>query len=242
MINKVSKILKILLPSNVVNFLSFLYGVFIKQYSYSSDGEDIFIAKYFKYLKVTNGTYLDIGAFHPLWLSKTHLLHKMGWSGYAVDVSDEKLKWFRFLRGSRCKTIEAVISEKKNETLDIYNFNNNILFSELDTDSILLAKKHSKINKKTFTKKTIKNIHIRDLIESVGKINFLKLSVHISYEILYHIDFSKHGPDVLNFGISNRKILRKPFIFDQKMHDFLTSKNYIKYFMSMSCICYVKSR
>ena len=101
--------------------------MFIKQHSYAQDGEDIFIFKYFKYLKVVKGTYLDIGAFHPLWLSKTHLLHKMGWYGYAVDVSDEKLRWFRFLRGARCKTIKAIISEKKNKTLNLYSFNNNIL-------------------------------------------------------------------------------------------------------------------
>jgi hypothetical protein len=240
--NEIFKILKILLPSNVLNFLSFFYGMFIKQYSYTLDGEDIFIVKYFKYLKVSKGTYLDIGAFHPLWLSKTHLLHKMGWSGYAVDVSDEKLKWFRFLRGARCKTIEAIISEKKNKTLNLYSFNNNVLISELDTDSLSLAKVHSKRNKKTYKKKTIKNIYIRDLIESVGKVDFLKLSVNISPEILYHIDFSKYAPQVINFRINKRKIADKPFNLDKKLHNFLTSKNYVKYFMSMSTVCYVKSR
>jgi hypothetical protein len=166
----------------------------------------------------------------------------MGWSGYAVDISDEKLKWFRFLRGARCKTIEAIISEKKKKFIKIYSFSNKILISELDTDSLHLAKEHSKRIKKNYKTRVIKNIFFKDLMERIGKVNFLKLSVHISCGILYHLDFSKYAPDVIIFGISKRKIGRKIFRYDKKLDNFLTRKNYIKYFMSLGCICYVKAQ
>jgi hypothetical protein len=77
--NKISTILKILLPKNVLDIISFLYGLFIKENSYASDGEDLLIVKYFKHLKIVNGTYLDIGAYHPTWLSK-HIYY-IKWDG-----------------------------------------------------------------------------------------------------------------------------------------------------------------
>lgn len=239
---KIFTILKILLPRNVISSISFLYGLTFKQNSYASDGEDLFIAKYFKYHNIVDGIYLDIGAFHPTWLSKTHLLHKMGWSGYAVDISYEKLRWFRLLRGGRCKTIEAIVSEKKKKFTKVYTFSNNILISELDTDNLYLAKKHGERIKKNYKTRVVKNIFIKDLLESIGKVNFLNLSVPISCEILYHIDFSKYAPDVIIFGINKRKIGGKLFKYDKKLNNFLTSKNYTKYFMSLGCICYVKSK
>ena len=63
--------------------------------------------------------YLDIGAFHPRWASNTHLLHQNGFSGYCVDLDDEKLKWFRFARGDRVKTICGAVSNLNDDFIEV---------------------------------------------------------------------------------------------------------------------------
>ena len=59
------------------------------------------------YKKINKGKYLDIGAFHPRWVSNTYLLHKKGFTGYCVDLDEDRLKWFRFVRGKKVKTINS---------------------------------------------------------------------------------------------------------------------------------------
>jgi FkbM family methyltransferase len=61
------------------------YAVFIaagKSKTFSQFGEDLFLQEYFA---GRQGIYIDIGGNHPLKLSNTYLLYKMGWSGIVVE-------------------------------------------------------------------------------------------------------------------------------------------------------------
>ncbi len=49
---------------------------------YSQHGEDRFVLDYFK---GKPGTYVDIGANHPIKISNTYLLYRHGWSGLTVE-------------------------------------------------------------------------------------------------------------------------------------------------------------
>ena len=53
--------------------------------TYSQFGEDLFIDDFFQNQK--EGKYVDLGAFHPMRLSNTFLLHKKGWSGTNIDFN-----------------------------------------------------------------------------------------------------------------------------------------------------------
>jgi len=60
--------------------------------SFSSEGEDKILLE----LLPKKGTYLDIGAHHPFWISNTALLYLRGWSGVNVDILNKwKFKLFR---------------------------------------------------------------------------------------------------------------------------------------------------
>jgi len=65
--------------------------------NFSQTGEDLIINSIFK--SKENGTYVDIGAFHPQVISNTNLLHsKFNWSGINIDpnpFSIDKFKQFR---------------------------------------------------------------------------------------------------------------------------------------------------
>jgi len=58
---------------------------FIKKKSYSMDGEDLEIVKYFENLN--NGFYVDVGSYHPIEMNNTYLLYKKNWKGINIDTS-----------------------------------------------------------------------------------------------------------------------------------------------------------
>lgn len=61
------------------------YAVFAKaakRPSFSQYGEDLFLREHFGNRQ---GVYIDIGGNHPLSLSNTYLLYRMGWSGLVVE-------------------------------------------------------------------------------------------------------------------------------------------------------------
>ena len=67
---------------------------FIRKKSYSMNREDIFVSKFFKFKN--NGFYVDVGAYHPLELNNTYLLHKKGWNGINIDINPLSIDYFNF--------------------------------------------------------------------------------------------------------------------------------------------------
>jgi len=95
-------------PTSVVRSIKLVYGLIkpaVK--SYSQKGEDILVDCYFE--RSSDKYYLDIGCFHPIWVSNTYLFHKKGWSGSVVDIDDYKLSLFKFLRRGKVDTIHAAV-------------------------------------------------------------------------------------------------------------------------------------
>jgi len=98
--NTVEKILVYCLPKGLHWLFGLIYGCLVRpKKSYAQYGEDLIILNFFDKIGVKAGFYLDIGAYHPQFVSNTHLLHKRGWKGVCVDIDDAKLKQFRLLRG-----------------------------------------------------------------------------------------------------------------------------------------------
>jgi hypothetical protein len=56
---------------------------------YAQNNEDDILATFFS--NITNGSFLEIGAFHPKNLSNTRLLVEKGWGGVMVDMSPYSL-------------------------------------------------------------------------------------------------------------------------------------------------------
>src|SRR4051812_17590604 len=53
--------------------------------SYAQSGEDVIVASIFDYLKIAKPSYLDVGAFLPIFSNNTYLLYRRGSRGVLVE-------------------------------------------------------------------------------------------------------------------------------------------------------------
>src|SRR5271157_2205068 len=169
-------LMKKILPYPTLRFLGFARGLLRWSVSYSQYGEDLIILEYFRKAQIKNGVYLDIGGFHPIWISNTYWLHREGWTGHVVDIDSEKIRAFKLMRGAKVKTYCAAISTETcpEKTVAIYKFD--MAWSRIDTLSLEDAeifRKRGGVYKKTF----INTIAINDFLPRLGKINFLNIDI-----------------------------------------------------------------
>jgi FkbM family methyltransferase len=66
--------------------------------TYAQHGEDLLFANYFEMLGIKEPTWLDIGAHHPLIISNTALLSKLGGHGVNVEANPNLMEYFRRMR------------------------------------------------------------------------------------------------------------------------------------------------
>ena len=101
--------IKIKLLINLIKYRGFL----IKK-QYSKNSEDKFLLKFFK--GKLNGTYIDIGAFHPYRFSNTYLLHHKGWNGLNIDINKKSIDLFNIARPNDINLNMAVGHTNKKQT------------------------------------------------------------------------------------------------------------------------------
>lgn len=205
-----------ILPKKFFNFLAYLNGFKYFKISYSQYGEDLVLLKYLDYKKIKKGKYLDIGAFHPVWLSNTNLLDKKGFTGYCVDLDEERLEWFRFRRGDRVKTICGAVSNSNEEYIEIYKYQRKTPFSQVDTASYDFAKRYSSKSNTKFVTKKIKNYHIDDIYKMVGKIDVLNIDIE--------------GKDFETLKSSNLRIIDPKIILIEDHNNYFPSDEIKKFF------------
>jgi hypothetical protein len=191
-----------ILPYKLSRLVGFIFGMLVKRTSYSQYGEDLICWEFFKKWKIEKGTYLDIGAFHPKFISNTHLFYKKGWTGFVVDIDDIKLQSFKLVRGKSVRTFfNAVVpnDELFNTTqIDCYNFKR--IWSEIDTLSEEVAIETQKKTGFDYYKTTVPTISIHKLLEAVGKVNLLNIDVEgLDSIIIQNFDFDNFGPDLIIF-------------------------------------------
>ena len=193
---------------------------FINKKTYSMDEEDLFINNFFKN-KI--GLYVDVGAYHPLELSNTYLLHKRKWKGINIDINPLSIDYFNFLRPNDINLNLGVA--KKNFTKMMYFQKNK---SPLNTLNLNHAKKvfSNKFKKKKIKTKTLTTI--LDKTEFKGKeIDFLNIDTEGNdLEVLQSLDFKKYIPKLIcvelidHFNPDQKKIKK------HKIYKFLINKKY----------------
>jgi hypothetical protein len=188
-----------LLPYKVLKTLGIMFGLTRSRKSYSQFGEDLVISEFFGQLNLKNPTYLDIGAFHPKWISNTHYFHKIGWSGTVVDIDKLKLFSFKVIRGRRCNTIFRAVSDKDDLLVDSYKYKR--ILSEIDTISLDEVQQNLKnwgVN--YHIKESISTITINSIFQIVGGVDFLNIDIEGMDElVLMNLDFSRFSPKVICF-------------------------------------------
>ena len=198
----------------------FKNNLLIKKKTYSMDGEDLFIDNFFKN---KTGLYVDVGAYHPLELSNTYLLHKRNWKGVNIDINSLSIDYFNFLRPNDININLGVA--KKNSLKTIYYQKNK---SPLNTLKLSHAKK---IFSNKFKKKMIKAKTLTSILDKTKykrkKIDFLNIDTEGNdLDVLRGLDFKKYKPklicvELIDHFKPNQKKIKKHGIYE-----FLTNKKY----------------
>jgi len=212
---KLERILVSTLNLKALNFIGYLYGQLKgHKHSFSQYGEDLIVLNFFERVGLKNGGfYIDIGAYHPTFISNTHLLHTKGWSGLCVDLCEEKLKWFKHKRGSKVQTVCAAISDGESD-LKVSVFKHKRVLSEIDTLNKEVALQNRKKRGYDFVEEELVSLNINDLLKEVDKeIDFLNIDIEgIDQLVLGCLDFTRFKPKVIlfedneNFGGSTETI------------------------------------
>ena len=193
---------------------------FIKKKTYSMDGEDLFIDNFFKNKK---GFYVDVGAYHPLELSNTYLLHKRKWEGINIDINSLSIEYFDFLRPNDINLNLGVA--KKNSTKIIYFQKEK---SPLNTLNLNHAKKifSNKFKKKWIKAKTLTTI--LDKTKFKGKeIDFLNIDTEGNdLEVLKSLDFKRYKPKLICVELIDHFNPEQKEIKKHKIYKFLKNKKY----------------
>jgi hypothetical protein len=92
--------------------------------SFSDEGEDKLLLQVFMSRGIRSGTYLDIGAFHPVRVSNTYLLYLWGWKGITIDINR---KWLFKLLRPRDKFIYGYVDAENS-----YKFKNALWTSDVE--------------------------------------------------------------------------------------------------------------
>jgi FkbM family methyltransferase len=86
--------------------------------SYATGGVDVVLKSILR--DVQFGTYLDVGANHPIDLSNTYLFYENGWSGFAIDGNAEYIQTWNDLRPRDIFLNEVVSDVQKNIKFEIF--------------------------------------------------------------------------------------------------------------------------
>jgi hypothetical protein len=196
-----AKILVSFLPKYIYKRIGILYG-FMKRpsVSYSLYGEDIVISHLFHELGIAKGVYVDIGSFHPKWISNTHLLATSGWTGVAVDIDKFKTDLFTKYRNG-CQSITAAVTANDDEKkIKCYCFDR--LLSEWDTLSLDEAELRSSTWGVKFEETEIETIGINDVLKATGTnfIDYINIDIEgIDEDLIHAIDFKLYNIKCIQF-------------------------------------------
>lgn len=185
-----------IIPLPMARFIGGVRGFFVKRTYYSQNGEDILIKKYFDSLQITCGHYLDIGCFHPNWLSNTKLLHDIGWTGVGIDIDKYKTKLYQLVRRDSVKTCcAAITSTSFQKTSEVFLFKK--FYSEIDTLSEEVALSLGR----PFVRSNISTLTITEILSnSEKKFDFINIDIEgLDLEVISEIDFSRFRPYVICF-------------------------------------------
>ena len=209
--------------NKIASYLSiFNRKIKYKKISYSLNAVDLIIDYIFKDKYI--GTYVDVGAQHPISNNNTYLLFKRGWNGINIDLDRKNIDLFNISRPNDIN-LNYAISDKEGET-DFYFYHES---SPINT----LNKKVKEYQKAKISE--IKKINTFTLNNVFKKINFDKdidyLNIDVEgYEdkVLSGFDINKYKPSVVSVEYLDLKM--KKLEFKNNNLDNLLNSNIYKYF------------
>ena len=182
------------------NFLYRVYLLYIKhktffvKKTYSEWGEDLFIVKYFKNLN--KGFYVDIGAYHPFFLSNTQLLFKKNWEGINIDINPTSIEIFNDARPNDYN-VNTAVSNRNKKYINYYTKNIINLLSTTIIDSAKMSFLNNSFNIRKTKCCGLNNIISKTKFKN-RRIDFLNIDTEKSeVDVLKSLNFSKYKPKLI---------------------------------------------
>ena len=199
-------------------------GIFFGEFpklSYSRSGEDLLLDDIFKQKSV--GTYVDVGAFHPIKYSNTFKFYLKGWRGINIDPNKEIMDLFNTVRP---EDINLNLAVSINAGYLDYYMNN--FDPSMNTISEEFAKESSKQYGFGFAeKRTVATERLDKIIASsriaANEIDFLNIDVEgHDLEVLQSNDWNKIRPKIVLIEIN----CALESVHNTAIFQFMASKNY----------------
>ena len=106
--------------NKIASYLSiFNRKIKYKKISYSLNAVDLIIDYIFK--NKNKGTYVDVGAQHPISNNNTYLLFKRGWKGINIDLDRKNIDLFKLSRPNDINLNYAVSNKEGEAELYFYH-------------------------------------------------------------------------------------------------------------------------
>lgn len=211
------------------------YRMYQPKKSYSQTGEDLLVRNILANLNITKPSYLDIGAYHPVFISNTYLFYKLGGRGVLVEPDKKRLKLFSRKRPGDIFINAGVGSH--DETVDYYQLDALSTFSALEKEQMETKgyRFADSIKMKIIGINNILNKYFSD-----RPLDFVSLDTE-GYEmaILSAWDFDRHRPKVICIEAAEHS----PNLFLVKKNsdimNFIQSKNYTLFCDTMTNLIFV---
>jgi len=170
------------------------YNIYIRNYKFlfksSQFGEEKKIFKLFN--NNLNGTYVDLGCFHPTRLNNTYQFYKKGWTGLNIDLNPLTIDLFNFARPKDINVCAAISNKRSKKKL--YFLGDLDSKNTLDFNHKNWLKNHFNIKEKDFKIKKIKTITLGEILDKnkIFNIDFLNIDIEgKELEVLKLLDFKK---------------------------------------------------
>ena len=205
------------MKNNIKNKLLYYFYKLLKIYRnkkpsihYGEFGEDVFINRIFKDIKI--GRYVDVGCYHPFKGSLTAQLYKKGWNGINIDLSKSSIDLFNIIR-KKDINLNLAISDFDGET----NYYENSPINQQNS----LIKDNDNQKKIKIQCKRLSSILLENHYNSF---EYLNIDVEGSEQnVINGIDLGKYRPILIT--IENNNLHLKDYI-ESEIYNILIKNNY----------------
>ena len=215
---KIKEYLINIYPINKLYFLIKIIKRSRKRYHFAENGEDVIIGNLFNHKN--NGFYLDVGCYHPVRASLTHLLYKKGWSGVNIDISEDSINLFKIAR-----------PKDKNINIGISNNIGEKFYYQSGSINQANSFKYYENVKKVKVQITTLNEIIKKL--EIKKIDFLNIDAEYrDFEVLQSISLNTVRPTLITIEDNDKYDISE--VIKSKIYNYSIDKNY---FLFSKTIC-----
>lgn len=188
--------------------------------SFSQKGEDVYLQNIFN---KENGFYVDVGAYHPIEYSNTHVFYLKGWSGINIEPNPESIQSFFKLR-ARDINLNLAVSLCE-DTLTYYKFNYSAVNTISKDHATYWASQPGHIIKEQtpVIVKPLKRI-FEDFLPNDVEIDFMSVDCEgVDLDVLKSNDWNKFRPSIV---LIEFLYYEYPDFRESELHQFMISVNY----------------